>query len=150
MTDQKKGPATSPEEEGMWDTESTGGELFKLDKVGDKVEGLIVAKKRGKTSMGEADFYTVQTAKDEKTFIPTAALKQDLEKYLRMYGGLGKTIISAELVDLKKGAYASPFKVFKVRAAAATEARLSALGISTYDSESTTGDDEIDEDDLPR
>lgn len=129
-----------------WDAESTGGELTKLDNVGDKIEGLVVGKKTGKTNIGPADFYTVQTAKDEKTFIPTKALKEDIEKYLRMYGGLGKTIISAELVDLKKGAFASPFKVFKVRAAAATEARLSALGISTYDSESTAGEEVADED----
>jgi hypothetical protein len=120
-----------------FDQESTGGELFKFDTVGQKLTGLLVEKKPGKTKLGEAMFYTIQTKDSEHTFVPTKALGDDLSKYLRMYGGVGKVIVSIEFIEEKKGNYASPFKVFKVRAGSATEARLSAMGISTFDSEST-------------
>lgn len=124
-----------------WESESTGGELFKFDKVGDNVTGLLISKKNGKTKLGDADFYTIQQSNSEVTFIPTESLGEELTKYLRKHGGLGKVIVSIELAELKKGNYPSPFKVFKVRAAAATEARLTALGINMFDSESETGKD---------
>lgn len=126
-----------------WDAESTGGELFKFEKINDNLKGLIINKKNGKTAMGTADFYTIQGAKGETTFIPTKALKEDLDKFLRLYGGVGKTIVDITLTDLKKGNFASPFKVFKVRAAVATEQRLAALGITMWDG--TTSSEETDE-----
>lgn len=125
----------------LWESESTGGELFKFEKVGDAVTGLIINKKSGKTKLGDADFYTIQQSNGEVTFVPTKSLGEDLTKFIRQYGGLGKVIVSIELTELKKGNYASPFKVFKVRAAAATEARLTALGINLFDAESETGKD---------
>ena len=121
-----------------WDTESTGGTLFKFEKVGDSVKGLVINKKTGKTAMGEATFYTVQTATTEHTFIPTKALKDDLDKFLRMYGGVNKTIVEITLTDLKKGNFASPFKVFRVRAGVATEQRLASLGITVFDDASSS------------
>jgi len=124
-----------------WDTESTGGSLFKFEKVGDKLTGLIVNKKSGKTNIGPADFYTLQTTKGEHTFIPTKALGDDLTKFLRQYGGIGKVLVAIELTELKKGNFASPFKVFKVRAGIATEARLAAHGIQTFDSDTISADE---------
>lgn len=129
-------------EEELWDGESTGGALYKFDTVGQIVKGLVIGKKSGKTKMGEADFYTVQTAKEEVTFIPTKALGEDLAKYLRQYGGVGKTVVEIEFVEEKPSNYASKFKVFRVRAGAATEARLAVLGIQTFDAESSAGEDE--------
>lgn len=125
-----------------FDTESSGGELFKFETIGDKLAGLIVNKKHGKTKIGDADFYTIQSKDGEDTFVPTKALGEDLAKYIRQYGGIGKVIVSIELTELKQGAFASPFKVFKVRAGAATEARLATMGIQTFDEESQSGDDE--------
>lgn len=129
MTDQPKADE--------WDTESTGGTLFKFEKVGDSLKGLIINKKIGKTVMGDASFYTIQSATGETTFIPTKALKEDLEKFLRMYGGVGKTIVEITLTELKKGNFASPFKVFRVRAGVATEQRLASLGITVFDDASS-------------
>ena len=128
-----------------WDNESTGGELYKFEKIGDSLKGLIINKKTGKTSMGQADFYTILSSKGEHTFIPTKALKEDLDKFLRMYGGLNKVIVEVTLSDLKKGNYASPFKVFRVRAGVATEQRLSSLGITVFDDSSTTTEDKDDD-----
>lgn len=130
-------------EEDLFDTESTGGELFKFETVGQKVTGLIVNRKSGKTRLGEGVFWTILTQKGEVTFIPTKALGEDLDKFNRQYGGLGKVVVDIEFVEEKKGAYASPFKVFKVRAGGATEARLSALGIATFDTESKNSEEEI-------
>lgn len=124
-----------------FDTESSGGELFKFEVVGDKLTGLIINKKHGKTKIGDADFYTIQTKDGEDTFVPTKALGEDLAKFLRMYGGVGKVVVSIELTELKQGSYASPFKVFKVRAGAATEARLATMGIQTFDEESAPEDE---------
>lgn len=124
-----------------FDNESTGGELFKFDTVGTKLSGLIIAKKEGKTKTGPATFYTVQTSSAEHTFIPTKALGEDLAKFMRMYGGVGKVIVKIEFTAEKPGNFASPFKIFSVKAGAATEARLAALGISTFDSESTNEED---------
>jgi hypothetical protein len=121
----------------MYDQESSGGDLFKFEKVGDKLNGLIVSNKVGKTKLGDATFYTIQTAEGEKTFVPTKALKEDLDKFVRMFG-LGKFIAEIVLESLKPGNYASPFKVFRVRAGIATEARLARLGINTYDQESSS------------
>lgn len=124
-----------------FDTESTGGELYSFTTIGQKLSGLLIDKKEGKTKMGDAMFYTIQTSDSEHTFIPTKALRSDLDKFIRSYGGVGKVIVSIEFVEERPSNYASKFKVFKVRAGAATEARLSALGISTYDSESTNEED---------
>ena len=123
-------------DKGEWDQESSGGELFKFETVGTELTGLLTAKKTGKTQLGEADFYTVLTKDGEKTFVPTKALGEDLAKYVRMYG-IGKVILNIKLTDLKKGAYASPFKVFRVRAGAATESRLAQHGIPMFDQESS-------------
>lgn len=135
--------AKTEEEFDDFDQESNGGELFKFENIGDKLSGLIVNKKTGKTSIGNADFYTIQNKDGEKTFVPTKALGEDLTKFLRQYGGIGKVIVGIELTELKKGAYASPFKVFKVRAGVATEARIAALGIQSFDEESEAGADEM-------
>ncbi len=124
-------------EDGDWDQESSGGELFKFETVGTSLTGLLTGKKSGKTQLGMADFYTLLTKDGEHTFVPTKALGEDLVKYVRMYG-VGKVILNITLTDLKKGAYASPFKVFRVRAASVTEARLAQYGIPTFDSESTS------------
>lgn len=118
-----------------WDTESTGGELYKFENIGDKVTGLLIARKNGKTKLGDADFYTILTKDGEKTFVPTKALGEDLSKFVRMYG-IGKVILDVELTALKPGNFASPFKVFKVRAALSTESRLASHGIKMYDAES--------------
>lgn len=125
----------------LWDQESTGGELFKFEEKGTKLSGLVTARKDGKTKTGPATFYSVLTAKGEETFIPTKALGEDLAKFVRQYG-LGKFIVEIELTDLKPGNFASPFKVFRVRAGSATESRLSALGIATFDQDTTTADEE--------
>lgn len=131
----KDKPAEVADTSGDWDQESSGGELFKFDEVGTSLTGLLTGKKHGKTSIGDADFYTLLTKDGEHTFVPTKALGEDLAKYVRMYG-VGKVILNIELTDLKKGAFASPFKVFKVRAALATESRLAQHGIPTFDQES--------------
>lgn len=123
-----------------WDQESSGGTLFKFETIGDSITGLLTVKKTGKTKLGDADFYTVLTKDGERTFVPTKALGDDLGKYVRMYG-IGKVILNITLMDLKKGNFASPFKVFRVRAALATESRLAQHGIPTFDSESTSGED---------
>lgn len=134
-------PVAAAEDSLDWETESSS-ELYKFETVGQKLTGLLVHKKTGKTQMGDANFYTILTAKGEETFIPTKSLGEDLEKFLRTYGGVGKVIVEVELVDLKKSTFPNPFKVFKARAAAATEARLSALGLMTYDTETTSSEEE--------
>lgn len=128
-------------EEDLFDSESTGGSLFKLDTIGQNIKGLIISKKIGKTKMGEAEFVTIQTAKEEITFIPTKALSDEIGKVLRQFGGVGKVIVDITYVEDKPGNFASPFKVFRTRAGIATESRLSALGITTFDSEAETGED---------
>ncbi len=140
---EKKTKAADPVAESAdsgWDQESSGGELYKFEKVGDSITGLLTNLKNGKTNLGPADFYTLLTKTGEHTFVPTKALNEDLKKYVRMYG-VGKVILNIELVELRKGAYASPFKVFKVRAAAATESRLAQHGIPTFDQESSPAED---------
>lgn len=122
-----------------WDQESSGGTLFKFEEIGTELTGLLTAKKSGKTQLGVADFYTLLTKDGEVTFVPTKALGEDLAKFVRMYG-IGKVILNIKLMDLKKGAYASPFKVFRCRAGAATESRLVQHGIPTFDQESTNED----------
>jgi len=138
MTDKK----TAGAEESLWDGESTGGELFKFDTVGQSLKGLITVRKQGKTKLGDAVFVTVQEKDGEKTFVPTKACLEDIDKMLRQYGGVNKTIVEIEFMEEKKGNYPSPFKVFRVRAGTATESRLAALGIATFDSESTNEEDE--------
>lgn len=120
-----------------WDQESSGGELFKFETIGTKITGLLTAKKVGKTKLGDADFYTLLTKDGDRTFVPTKALGEDLAKYTRMYG-VGKVILQIELTDLKKGSFASPFKVFSVKAALATETRLATHGIPSFDNESVS------------
>ena len=139
MTKQQEGADLEKEmgEEGDWDQESSGGELFKFETVGTSLTGLLVAKKRSKTQLGDANFYTLLCKGGEHTFVPTKALEQDIEKYIRQYG-VGNVILDITLMDLKKGAYASPFKVFRTRAAKVTEARLAQYGIPSFDNESTT------------
>ncbi len=134
-------PETPEEEGGDWDQESAGGELFKFEEVDTELTGLLVNHKRGKTQLGMADFYTLLTKDGEHTFVPTKALGEDLGKFVRMYG-IGKVILNIKLTELRKGAYASPFKVFRVRAAAATESRLAQHGIPTFDNESEAVEDE--------
>ena len=135
MADAKKGA------DDIWESESVGGELFKLDNVGDRIVGVVVLKKAGKTKLGEANFYTFNTPTGEVTFIPTKALQDDIDKYVRTYG-MGSTLLDIELMELKPGNFPSPFKVFKVRAAQATEAKMIAVGIKVFSEESTTADDE--------
>lgn len=125
----------------QWDQESSGGELFKFDTAGTELTGLLTEQKSGKTNLGMAEFYTLLTKDGERTFVPTKALGDDLKKYVRMYG-IGKVILNITLMELKKGAYASPFKVFRVRAALATESRLAQHGIPTFDQESTNEENE--------
>ena len=136
----KKDSAASTDD--SWDQESSST-LFKFETVGQKLTGLVTNYKSNKTRLGEGHFWTVLTAKGEETFIPTKALHEDLAKFQRQYG-LGKFLVDVEFVEEKKGNYPNPFKVFKVRAGLATESRLAAHGIKTYDSENT-----INEDDLP-
>lgn len=127
----------------MFDAESSGGSLYKWEKVGQSVKGLVIERREGKTAQGPAIFYTINTGKEEVTMIPTKALQQDLDKYYRQFGGAAKVIVQIDFVDEKKGAYASPFKVFKVRAGASNEQRLAALGISTFDEESTSTEESV-------
>lgn len=139
MAKEPKGAVTTePVDE--WDQESSGGELFKFEAIGDTLTGLLMNTKTGKTNLGMATFYTLLSKDGEHTFVPTKALNEDLAKYVRMYG-IGKVILNITLTELRKGAYASPFKVFKVRAALATEARLATHGIPTFDQESSPAED---------
>lgn len=134
----ENGPAKVTEEDNFFDAESSGGELYKFDAPGQTLKGLIVEKRDGKTNLGDATFYTINTGKEEVTFVPTKALKQDLDKYYRQFGGAHKTLVEIEFVEEKKGSFPNPFKVFKVRAGTATEARLAGLGISIFDEESSS------------
>lgn len=128
----------STDEDDLFDTEGSSGSLYKMESVGDGVKGLVTNRKEGKTKLGDAVFYTVQTAEGDKVFVPTASLLEDLDKFKRQFG-IGKFIVDIKLTELRKGSYPSPFKVFKTRAGLASEARLTALGIATFDEESESG-----------
>jgi len=121
-----------------WETESSGGELFKWTAPGQKVTGLLTNRRLINTKLGAMTVLDV-TTKDGDIAVPTT--KSLLEQVKKLPAN-GTLVVQVEYKEDKKGNFPNPFKVFVVRTAAATEARLKGLGIKMWDGESTNDDED--------
>lgn len=120
-----------------WEQESTGGELYKWEKTGQKVTGVLVGKRMVKTKIGDMFLYDVKT-KDGEVAVPAT---KSLRETMRRYPADGSMIVEIEFTEEKKGNYPNPFKVFTVRNARVSEERLKALGIDIMSPSSSDGDE---------
>jgi len=120
-----------------WEQESTGGELFKWEKPGQKVTGVLAGKRVVKTKLGDMFLYDVKT-KDGEVAVPAT---KSLRETMRRYPADGSMIVEIEFTEEKKGNYPNPFKVFTVRNARVSEERLKALGIDIMSPSSSDGDE---------
>ena len=120
-----------------WEQESTGGELYKWEEVGQKVTGVLVNKRVVKTKLGEMFLYDINTKDGELAVPATKSLRETMKKY----PANGSMIVEIEFTEEKEGNYPNPFKVFTVRSAKVSEERLTALGIDML----AGGEEEDDE-----
>ena len=110
--------------------------LYKWEKPGQEVAGLLVDYKRGKTQLGDADFYTILEKEGEKTFTATSALHEKLKKFK-----LGEFLVKIIFEEEKPSAAGKhPFKVFSVKATPSSEAKLAAMGIVNFGSSEKTAE----------
>lgn len=119
-----------------WDTESSGGELFKWTTVGQKVTGLYTNRRIVNTKLGAMTVLDL-TTKDGDVVVPTT---KSLLDQVKKYPANGSLVVQVEFKEEKKGNFPNPFKVFVVRTASATEDRLKGLGIKMWNEESTNDD----------
>lgn len=123
-----------------WDGGSSDA-LFKFDKVGDSVTGLLLAKKFQKGNFGEYMIVNLLTKEGEIAVMCSKGLSEELKK--PQYQDGGKIIVQISLTELKDTGKGNPFKAFSTRFAIATEQRLAAHGIKTFDGEGSATDEEI-------
>lgn len=117
------------------DVVEVSDELFKWDKPGKEIAGLLVRHKTQTMDNGPAEFYTVITKQGEQTFIATSALHEKLSKF-KLGEFLVKVVFEEERPSKKGGR--QPFKVFSVKATPSTEAKLAAMGIVSFGESETT------------
>lgn len=120
-----------------WEQESSGGELYKWEKPGQKVTGLYTNRRVVNTRLGAMTVYDVLTSKGEIAVPGTKSLNEQMKRYPHD----GKFIVEMEFTKEVKGNYPNPFKQFTVRAAMATEARLKALGVKVFNEEAPVAED---------
>jgi hypothetical protein len=120
-----------------WETESSGGELFKWTTPGQKVTGLLTNRRLINTKLGAMTVLDITTREGDLAVPTTKSLLEQVKKL----PANGTLVVQIEYKEDKKGNFPNPFKVFVVRTAPATEARLKSFGIKTWDGE-TTNDDE--------
>jgi len=135
-------PANKAAAEDNWDGGSSD-QLFKFEKAGDTVVGLLLTKKMNKGNYGEYMVANVLTKDGEVAVMCSAGLASELQKPQYQEGG--KVIVQMTLTELKDTGKGNPFKAFSTKFALATEARLAAHGIKTFDSETTTEEAEEEE-----
>lgn len=112
-----------------WDGESHGGELYKWEKPGQKVTGVLLNKRIVNTKLGAMTAYDLLTKEGEVVVPGTKGLNDSMKRY----PANGSLIVQIEFVEEKKGNFPNPFKVFTVKYAKADEARLKALGITMFE-----------------
>lgn len=135
MTDAKKGSAAEVATDGMdWEQESSGGDLYKWEKVGQKVAGLLTARREVQTQTGAMTVYDILT-KDGDLPVPGTKGLNDL---MKRYPADSSVLVEIEFTEEKKSRFKNPFKVFKVRAAQSNEQRLKALGITVFGASAET------------
>lgn len=121
-----------------WEQESTGGDLYKWEAVGQKVTGVLINKRMVNTKLGDMFLYDINT-KDGEVGVPAT---KSLRETMKRYPADGSLIVEIEFTEEKKGNYPNPFKVFTVRSAKVTEERMKALGIDLMASASGDGGEE--------
>ncbi len=120
-----------------WEQESSGGDLYKWEKIGQKVTGVLVGKRVVKTKLGDMFLYDINT-KDGEVAVPAT---KSLRETMKRYPADGSTIVEIEFAEERKGNFPNPFKVFTVRSAKVTEERLKTLGIDALAGGSADGED---------
>jgi len=120
-----------------WEHEASGGDLYKWETVGQKVTGVLASKRVVKTKLGEMFLYDIIT-KDGETAVPAT---KSLRETMKRFPANGSIIVEIEFVEEKKGNFPNPFKVFTVRSATVSEARLKSLGIDMMAAEDTAADE---------
>lgn len=114
-----------------WEQESSGGELYKWEKPGQKITGVLSGRRVVNTRLGAMTVYDMLTAKGEVAVPGTKSLNEQMKRY----PANGSFIVEIEFTKEVKGNYPNPFKQFTVRVASSTEARLKALGIKVFNDE---------------
>ena len=100
------------------------GELFKWEKAGLVVEGVLINYRRQRdTGKGAGNIYEVQSKDGIVTFFAPSLLHQKLEKLPRPYA------VRIELKEITKTKTGNTLKVFEVKSAPADEATLKIMGI---------------------
>lgn len=125
--------------EESWDGGSSDA-LFKFANVGDTVTGLLLTKKMQKGTFGEYMIANLLTKDGEVAVMCSGGLTSELKKPQYQEGG--KVILQITLTELKDTGKGNPFKAFSTKFAVATESRLAAHGIKTFDGESESSDEE--------
>lgn len=113
------------------------GELFKFDKVGAKIQGILQSYKTQKTAKGEGHVYEVKTKNGIVAFFAPSMLQKKLETI-----AIGK-IVSIEFTEVTRTNNGNDLKKFSVGFADPTEANLKALGIEILQ-EVQNDDNDID------
>lgn len=120
-----------------WEQESTGGDLYKWETVGQKVTGVLMGKRMVKTKLGDMFLYDINTKDGEHAVPATKSLRETMKRF----PADGSLIVEIEFTEEKKGNFPNPFKVFTVRSAKVTEERLKALGIDMMAPAGSDGED---------
>ena len=121
MADQEQG--VTQQQDNDWDTTSSGGNLYKWEKPGQSVLGVLMGKRVVKTRQGDMTVYDLLTKNGPLPVPGTKGLNTEMT-YIKV-GKLVQMTFEKEV----PGAFASPFKSFVVRAAEPTPERLAKHGI---------------------
>lgn len=119
-------------EEFNWDGESSGGAMYKWEKPGQEVTGVLMGRRIVNTKLGAVTVYDVLTKEGEVAVPGTKGLNDSMKRY----PANGTLIVKIKFEEEKKGNFPNPFKVFTVKYAKADEARLKALGITMFEEDS--------------
>lgn len=122
-----------------WDGGSSDA-LYKFDTVGQSITGLILTKKMQQGINGDYMILNLLTKDGEVAVMCPSGLTTEMKKPQYQEGG--KVIVQITHTDVKDTGKGNPFKMFSTKFGLATEARLAANGIKTFDGEATTDEEE--------
>jgi hypothetical protein len=111
-----------------WDQESSGGDLYKWEKPGQKVTGVYMNKRSVNTKLGAMIVYDLLTATGQIAVPGTKSLKDQMAQY----PANGSLIVQMEFTEEVKGNFPNPFKKFTVRVKQVSEEVLEKLGIKMF------------------
>ena len=119
------------------------GELLKWDKVGIKLEGVLVSYRLQKTSKGDGNVYEIKT---KDGIIPFFAPSLLHKKFQAVPIG---NVVSVTFTKITKTGGGNDLKHFDVGHAEPTEANLKSVGVEMLKKVGEDGDEEINPDDIP-